>query len=98
MIAARLAAALLAAAGPELRERLFEDGLAVLVRAPLLHVREVRLVRLVAGRVRGRLRLSAGREAAARAVPCVRQRGVERESRTGLVPVRAEEGHELPRS
>src|SRR5690606_26539790 len=61
-----------AATGAQRGERLVEDGHAVLVAAALLHVREVRLVRLVAQRRRRVLAVLAGREAAPRAVPGLR--------------------------
>src|SRR5689334_23322460 len=68
-----------------------QDGLAVGVAAALLHVGEVRLVRLDAGRVwRGLLVLARG-VAAARALPGVRNRGVGRKARPRLVLVRAPE-------
>src|SRR5215469_11669688 len=73
-------------------ERLGEDRLAIGVAAPLLHVRQVRLVGLSARR-RWRVRLvPAGREAAARALPLVRDGGVSRKAWLGLMTVRAPEG------
>src|SRR3569833_3124236 len=77
----------------ELGEGLFEDGLAVGVAAPLLHVREMRLVRLVARRRRGVLRVLAGVESAPGAFPLGRYGDVGRKARPGLVPVRAVERH-----
>src|SRR6185436_3273115 len=58
-----------AAAGPERGEGLVEDRLAVLVGAALLHVREVRLVRLVLGGRRRVLLVLPRGVPAARAVP-----------------------------
>src|SRR3954452_1148356 len=82
----------LAASRAELSERLVEKGLAVGVGATLLHVRQVRLVGLRALRRRRVLLVGVGREAAARAVPAGGDLRVDRERRTGLVPVRAPEG------
>src|SRR6478735_2787928 len=56
---------------PEFCEGLGEDGLAVRVAAPLAYVREVRLVRLGARRVRRIVPVLSGGKAAARAVPGV---------------------------
>src|SRR5262249_7186807 len=86
-----LAAAIRLEGAAQALQRLGEDGLAVGVGAALLHVGEVSLVRLDAGRG-GRVRLVlAGREAATRALPLVGNRGVGRETRPGLVPVGAKE-------
>src|SRR5690606_32119842 len=84
-----------AATGAQRGERLVEDGHAVLVAASLLHVREVRLVRLVAQRRRRALAVLAGREAAPRAVPGLRSLDVRLrgEARPRLVTVRAPVGH-----
>src|ERR1700730_463861 len=72
-------------------EGLGQDGLAVGIAAALLHVGEVRLVRLDAGRFRrGMLVLPRG-VAAAGALPGVRDRGVGRETGPRLVLVRAPE-------
>src|SRR5215469_10589252 len=70
-----------------------EDGLAVGVAAPLLHVGEVSLVRLDSRRCRRAGLVLAGREAAPRTLPLVGDGCVGREARPGLVPVRAPERH-----
>ena len=57
------------AAGPQGLDRLVEDVLGLLVGAALLHVGEVRLVRLDLRRRRRVVGVQAGRQAAARAVP-----------------------------
>src|SRR5215213_9886217 len=78
----------------QLLQRLVQDGLAVAVAAPFLHVGEVRLVRLHLGR-RGRVLLVLpGRETAAWAVPCLRclRAGLLGEAGAGLVPVGAPVG------
>src|SRR6266540_6082038 len=82
-----------AAAGPQPGQGLFQDGLTLGVGAPLLHVGQVRLVRLVPRRSRRVSAVLAGREAALRAVPAVRHRRVHRERGTYLVPVRTPERH-----
>src|SRR5437868_4298750 len=76
-----------------LSERFFEDGLTILVAAALLHVSQVRLVRLSLRRGRRVLRVLARRKPAARAVPGLRDRDIGRETGTGLMPVGAIEGH-----
>src|SRR5271165_383 len=75
----------------EAGEGLGQDGLAVGVAAALLHVSQVRLVRLDAGRVRRGLLVLARGIAATGALPRVRDRRVRRETRTRLVPVSAPE-------
>ncbi len=65
-------------------------------RAALLHVGQVGLVRLDAGRGRRGGLVLAGREAAPGALPLVGDRGVGREAGLGLVPVRAPERHPDP--
>src|SRR5579863_3723085 len=66
-----------------------EDGLAVGVGAPLLDVREVRLVGLDPRRGRRVGLVLAGREAAPGALPLLGDRGVGCEAGPGLVPVGA---------
>ena len=78
------------AGGAQPAERLLEDGRAVGVAAPLLHVREVGLVRLGARRRRGVLVVAPGRQAAARAVPLLGDLRLGGEGRRRDVPVRAE--------
>src|SRR5215471_18370787 len=73
-----------------------EDGLAVGVAAPLLHVGEVSLVRLDSRRGRRAGLVLAGREAAPWALPLVGDGCVGREARPGLVTVRAPERHPYP--
>src|SRR5215469_3345518 len=73
-----------------------EDGLAVGVAAPLLHVGEVSLVRLDSRRGRRAGLVLAGREAAPRTLPLVGDGCVGREARPGLVTVRAPERHPYP--
>src|SRR5215831_9038309 len=68
-----------------------QDGLAVGIAAALLHVGEVRLVGLDAGRIRRGVLVLARGVTTAGALPGVRDRGVRREARTRLVPVRAPE-------
>src|SRR5690606_1716989 len=84
-----------AAAGAEGGEGILEEGLTVGVRATLLHVRGVRLVRLVARGLRRGLTVLAGGQPAARAVPGLgdddlRLRG---EARARLVSLGAPVGH-----
>ena len=69
--------------GTQLGQGLFEDRLAVGVAAPLLHVGEVRLVRLVPRRRRRVLRVLAGGEPAPGTVPRSGNRDVGRETRPG---------------
>src|SRR6266568_6741051 len=74
-----------------------QDGGAVGVVAALLHIGEMRLVRLGVRR-RGRVGLVlASRETAPRAVPCLRDRGIARKTGDGLVLVTAPEGDPYPR-
>src|SRR3954471_13046648 len=80
-------------AGAELFQGLGEDRVAVLVVAPLAHIGEVGLVRLVAWRRGGRLTVAAGGEPAAWAVPAVRDRCFRSEGRTRLMQVGAPEGN-----
>src|SRR5580704_3865092 len=68
-----------------------QDGLAVGVAAALLHVGEVRLVGLDTGRIRRGVLVLARGVTTAGALPGVGDRGVGRETRTCLVPVRAPE-------
>src|SRR5215831_12552713 len=69
-----------------------QDGLAVGVAAALLHVGEVRLVGLDAGRVRRGVLVLARGVTAAGTLPGIGDRGVGREARTRLVLVRTPEG------
>src|SRR5581483_4047468 len=78
-------------------EGLFEDGSAVGVAAALLHVSQVRLVRLDPGRGRWVGLVGSGRVAAARALPAVRHGRVRREAGPRLVAVGAPEGDPHPR-
>src|SRR5690554_1116516 len=57
------------ATGAQGGERLFQESLALLVGAAFLHVREVRLVRLVADGLRRVVRVQSGGKPATRAVP-----------------------------
>ena len=74
-------------------ERLGEDGLAVGVGAPLLHVGQVRLVGLNARRCRRVLLVGTGRVPASRALPGVRNRGIGGKAGPCLMLVRAPERH-----
>src|SRR5689334_13830533 len=78
-------------------ERFGQDCLAVLVVAALAHVGEVGLVGLGLRRRRRVLAVPAGRKAAARAVPDLRDLSLGRERRPALVLVRAPEGNTLAR-
>src|SRR3954453_13461348 len=82
------------AAGAERVERLLQDGLAVGVAAPLLHVRKVGLVRLVLRRGRRVVGVLTGREPAPGAVPGLRRLDPRLlgEAGLGLVPVGAPVG------
>src|SRR4051794_36827354 len=80
------------AALAERLEGLAEDRRGLVVAAALLHVGEVRLVRLNLGRGRRVLRVEVRRHPAAGAVPDLRDRGVRGEGRPCLVPGGAEVG------
>src|SRR6476660_1272991 len=70
-------------------QRLVQQGLAVFLGAPFLHVGEVRLVRLDPGRGWGCLAILPRWEPAARAVPGVRDLCVHGKGEPGRVPVGA---------
>src|SRR3954453_17622772 len=92
----RAAVSVLSATGAELGERLLEERLAVGVGAPLLHVRQVRLVRLGAPGRRRVLLVGVGRQAAAGAVPGTGELRVVGERRLRVVAVRAPERDDDP--
>jgi len=77
-------------------QRLTQNRGAVGVGAPLFHVRQVRLIRLIL-RGPGRIVLVAsGRVPAAGAIPGLGHRGITRETGPGLVLIRAPEGDPDP--
>ena len=82
---------------PQPLEGLGQDRRAVARRPALLHVRQVRLVRLRLRWRRRAGRVTSGRNTAARAIPGVRDRGVVGEARHRFVAVAAEERHPNPR-
>src|SRR5690606_33417883 len=86
-------------ASAECLQRLVEERLTFLVRTALLHIREVRLVRLVADRLRRVLRVESRRQTALRAVPLHRDLAVftDRKAWAGHVPTRAVVRHNLAR-
>src|SRR5262249_17040953 len=76
-------------------QRLFEDLLRLGVGASLLHVGEVRLVGLDLRRRGWVFGVSICRQAASRAVPGVRDLGVDGKHRSSLMPVGTEVGDPL---
>jgi hypothetical protein len=79
----------------KLLQSLLEDLSRFFVGTAFLDVGEVRLVRLISRGRRRVARVKTGGEPAARTVPRVGHRRVEREARTRLVPVGAPVRHSL---